>query len=40
MISEWHSLEKGKNYYIETDTQEGGGSDYFTLAVEIEKKDT
>jgi hypothetical protein len=40
MISEWHSLEKGKNYYIETDTQEGGGDDYFTLAVEIEKADT
>lgn len=40
MISEWQALEKGVHYYIETDTQEGGGDDYFTLSVEIEKADT
>jgi len=39
-ISEWVELEKGKHYYIEGDMQEGGGSDHFTVSVEIEQKDT
>jgi len=39
-LSEWVSLEAGKHYYIEADTQEGGGSDHMTVAVEIEKADT
>jgi hypothetical protein len=35
-ISEWVPLEKGKKYYIEADHQEFGGSDHFTVSVEIE----
>lgn len=35
--SAWVPLEQGKHYYIEGDHQEGGGSDHFGLAVEVEQ---
>jgi len=36
-VSEWRTLEEGKNYYIESHHVESRGGDHFTVAVEIEQ---
>jgi hypothetical protein len=39
LISNWTELTEGEPYYFEADTYEGGGSDHFVIAVEIEQTD-
>lgn len=38
--SEWVSLEKGKHYYIEGRHREGGGTDHFSVSLEIDTTGT
>jgi hypothetical protein len=36
-VSDWVTLEVGEHYFIEGDTQENGGGDHATWAVEVEE---
>lgn len=39
LVTEWFSLEEGKEYYLEARHNEGNGGDYLTVSVEIEQDD-